>query len=195
MISHDYLIRPLFLLVSRHPAAEIYIWQQFGCFSKWIYAQGVSYFLSTCAICSQNARVEKTQATQVSLFRQVRRLPERPTTPGIVAKDSFTALCQHHVAQARRPEVDHAEAARAAATPEEAPRADRQADRQKMAEMNVAETQVDVVASAWKNAEAGYDELSGGLSAACKNATELLVVREAQEANDAAFAASLQAEA
>ena len=42
-----------------------------------------------------------------------------------------------------------------------------------MAEMNVAETQVDVVASAWKNAEAGYDELSGGLSAACKNATEL----------------------
>jgi Xaa-Pro aminopeptidase len=62
----------------------------------------------------------------------------------------------------------------------------------KMAEMNVAETQVDVVASAWKNAEAGYDELSGGLSAACKNATELLVVREAQEANDAAIAASLQ---
>jgi hypothetical protein len=46
-----------------------------------------------------------------------------------------------------------------------------------------------------KNAEAGYDELSGGLSAACKNATELLVVREAQEANDAAIAASLQAEA
>ena len=65
---------------------------------------------------------------------------------------------------------------------------------QKMAEMNVAETQVDVVASAWKNAEAGYDELSGVLSAACKNATELLVVREAQEANDAAIAASLQAE-
>ena len=65
---------------------------------------------------------------------------------------------------------------------------------QKMAEMNVAETQVEVVASAWKNAEAGYDELSGGLSAACKNATELLVVREAQECNDAAIAASLQSE-
>ena len=35
---------------------------------------------------------------------------------------------------------------------------------QKKAEMNVAETQVDVVASAWKNAEAGYDELSGAAS-------------------------------
>ena len=66
---------------------------------------------------------------------------------------------------------------------------------QKMAEMNVAETQVDVVASAWKNAKAGYDELSGGLSAACKNATELVIVREAQEANGAAITASLQAEA
>ena len=58
---------------------------------------------------------------------------------------------------------------------------------------NVAQTQVEVVASAWKNAEAGYDELSGGLFAACKNATaNSRVVREAQEANDAAIAASLQ---
>ena len=65
---------------------------------------------------------------------------------------------------------------------------------QKMARMNVAETQVEVVAEAWQNAEAGYDELSGGLSAACKNATELVIVRQAQEANDAAIAASLQAE-
>ena len=69
-----------------------------------------------------------------------------------------------------------------------------------MAEMNVAETQVDVVASAWKNAEAGYDKLSlrGAFRRLqrCKNAAELLVVREAhEEANDAAIAASLQAEA
>ena len=60
----------------------------------------------------------------------------------------------------------------------------------------MAEKQVEAVAAAWNNAEAGYDELSGGASAAsCKNATELLVVREAQEANDAATAASLLAEA
>ena len=71
---------------------------------------------------------------------------------------------------------------------------------QKMPEMNVAETQVDVVASVWKNAEAGYDKLSlrGAFRRLqrCKNAAELLVVREAhEEANDAAIAASLQAEA
>jgi hypothetical protein len=58
---------------------------------------------------------------------------------------------------------------------------------QKLAEMNVAETQSEVVAKAWHLAETGFDELS----AACKNATNLLAVREAQEANDAAFAATL----
>ena len=37
-----------------------------------------------------------------------------------------------------------------------------------------------MVADAWRLAGAGFDELSGGLSAACKNATDLLTVREAQ---------------
>ena len=67
---------------------------------------------------------------------------------------------------------------------------------QTMAEMNVAETQVDVVATAWKNAEAGYDELSGGLSlrpARTQPRAPAWLCARHRSANDAAFAASLQA--
>ena len=46
--------------------------------------------------------------------------------------------------------------------------------------MNIAETQVEIVADCWSRAEKGFETLWG----AAKNATDLLTVREAMEACD-----------
>ena len=52
---------------------------------------------------------------------------------------------------------------------------------------NIAKTQVEVVASCWALAEEGFDTLTG----AAKNATDLVTVREAMEANDEELARRL----
>ncbi len=54
-------------------------------------------------------------------------------------------------------------------------------------ELNVATTQSEYVVEAWRRAEAGFSTLT----AACEHATDLLAVREAQEARDARVAAEL----
>ena len=52
---------------------------------------------------------------------------------------------------------------------------------------NIAATQVEIVADCWELAAKGFDTLTG----ATKNATDLVTVREAMEANDEEFARRL----
>ena len=52
---------------------------------------------------------------------------------------------------------------------------------------NIAATQVEIVANCWESAAEGFDTLTG----ATKNATDLVTVREAMEANDEEFARRL----
>ena len=55
--------------------------------------------------------------------------------------------------------------------------------------INIAETQVEIVADCWSRAEKGFETLWG----AAKNATDLLTVREAMEARDEQEARRLSA--
>ena len=52
---------------------------------------------------------------------------------------------------------------------------------------NISTTQAEVVAHCWELAERGFDTLTG----ATMNATDLITVREAMEANDEHFARCL----
>ena len=52
-------------------------------------------------------------------------------------------------------------------------------------EKNIAETQVEIIASCWVRAEEGFDgPIESAMPAAAKNATDLLTVREAMEVRD-----------